>query len=94
MKQKRTHIGFIAQDIRDSLIELGIDPIDFAGYIKSINDRSKEKAPEDLTEDDYTYGIRYSELHALEIKQIQMLKEYTKKLEARIAELEGKIEGS
>ena len=89
----RTHLGFIAQDLRDSLVEQGINTQDFAGFIKALKFNSREKAPEDLTEDDYVYGIRYSELHAMEVRQIQLLKDYIQKLEARIAALESK-EGS
>ena len=89
----RKHLGFISQDIKAGLDEIGMGTVDFAGFIKSLLPKSKEKAPEDLTEDDYVYGIRYSELHAMEVRQIQLLKDYIQKLEARIAALESK-EGS
>lgn len=90
-KVGRKHLGLIAQDLRDSLSELGIDPIDFAGYIKALKAESREKPVEDLTEDDYIYGIRYSELHALQVQQIQKLKHYITLLEERIKALEEKV---
>ena len=87
-KKGRTHLGFIAQDIEASLEELGIDSNDFAGLIKDLGLKGRNKEnPEDVTEDDYTYGIRYSELHAMEVKQIQDLKK-------RIEDLEKLIKGS
>jgi len=90
----RIHIGFIAQDLKQALIDAGIDSKDFAGYVRALNPESREKAPEELTEDDYNYGIRYAELQALQVRQIQLLKEQIKLLEARIATLEDKDEGS
>ena len=55
---------------------------DFAGLIRglTLEGRNREN-PEDITEDDYVYGIRYSELHAMEVKQIQDLKTRIKALE-------------
>ena len=87
----RIHMGFIAQDIRDALIELGIDSKDFAAFIRGIRSESVDKPIEDLTEDDYIYGIRYSELHALQVQQIQKLKHYITLLEERIQALEEKV---
>ena len=82
----RTHLGFISQDIKDSLDKCGISPVDFACYVKSLKRDSQNK--DNPTEDDYVYGIRYGELHALEVYEIKLLKDYIKKLEARIKSLE------
>lgn len=93
----RTHLGFISQDIEQSMKELNINSIDFAGFIKALKTNSKTKSSEDITDDDYMYGIRYSELHAMEIQKIQKLDlgyknviDYILKLEKRIEKLENK----
>lgn len=76
----RTHLGFVAQDIEKILNSNNIDSKDFALFIKSLKTKNKNKNAEDLTDDDYVYGIRYSELHAMEIKEIQDLKKQVKML--------------
>ena len=73
----RTHIGFISQDIEDALAPCGLTSIDFATFIKS------PKVDEDgkVIEGEYVYGLRYDELIALMVTQIQSLKK-------RVADLE------
>lgn len=70
----RTHLGFISQDIRDILEEIGMTSQEFAMYICSIKEKSKLKPIGELTEDDYIYALRYDELHAMEVNEIQKLK--------------------
>lgn len=73
----RTHTGFISQDIEDALAPCGLTSIDFATFIKS------PKVDEDgkVVEGEYVYGLRYDELIALMVAQIQSLKK-------RVADLE------
>lgn len=73
----RTHTGFISQDVEDSLALCGLTSIDFATFIKS------PKVDEDgkVIEGEYVYGLRYDELIALMVTQIQSLKK-------RVADLE------
>lgn len=73
----RTHTGFISQDVEDSLAPCGLTSIDFATFIKS------PKVDEDgkVIEGEYVYGLRYDELIALMVTQIQSLKK-------RVADLE------
>ncbi len=75
----RYHIGFISQDIEDSLINNGLTSLDFAGFIKSPK-YSDDKG----TIEDYSYGLRYGEFIALNTHMIQ-------KLYKRIEELESKV---
>jgi len=75
-KSNRTHLGFIAQDLLTSLNKNNIATKDFACLVKHF-EREKEE--------DQTYGLRYHELHALEVNQIQ-------KLKARVADLESTIQ--
>ncbi len=70
----RTHLGLIAQDVEESLNKNNIPSKNFAGLIKSVKKKSRNKEQSELTNDDYEYGLRYSELHAMEIDQIQKLK--------------------
>ena len=74
----RRHIGLIAQDVEQALIDNGISTLDFAGFIKS------PKTDEDgnVVEDEYTYALRYCELIPMCIDQIQKLNKRVKELEA------------
>ena len=74
----RTHTGFISQDIEDALAPCGLTSIDFATFIKS------PKVDEDgkVIEGEYVYGLRYDELIALMVAQIQSLKKRVAQLEA------------
>ena len=73
----RTHIGFIAQDVEQSLLDNGMTSMDFAGLIKS------PKA----YEAGYDYALRYSEFIALNTWQIQRMKARIDELEAKLAAL-------
>ena len=64
-KKGITHLGFIAQDIKQSLLSNKIASNEFA----CLNDNTK------------TYSLNYAELHALEVMEIQKLKNKIKELE-------------
>lgn len=68
----RTHLGLIAQDVEQALIDSDLGTNDFAGFVKN----------KDI------YGLRYNELHALEIYEIQQLKEKITILEKKLNELQ------
>lgn len=92
-KSGRTHLGYIAQDIEESMEEIGMKSTDFAGFIKSpIYEREKENGEEDKESPilDYDYALRYSEFTALHTHMIQRLLERVEELERRVAELEGR----
>lgn len=59
----RTHLGLIAQDVEDALAELGISTKEFAGFVKSPR-----------VDGGYDYALRYGELIALLIREVQELK--------------------
>ena len=73
----RRHMGLIAQDVEESMNKLDISSKDFATFIKS----PRKNDDGEIIEDKYDYSLRYGELIALCVEQIQMLK-------ARVAELE------
>lgn len=66
----RTHTGLIAQDVEQALRECGLTGKDFAAFVKT----PREDGGAD-------YGLRYEELIALCIRQIQRLQTRVRKLE-------------
>lgn len=74
-ESNRVHLGLIAQDVKQAMDELNLSSDDFGMFIKAVNQNDGS----------YKYALRYGELHAIEIKKIQML-------ESRVEELEKKIE--
>ena len=73
----RTHIGLIAQDVKESIENAGLTTQDFAGYCEWTDE-----------EGNVGCGLRYSEFIALTIDQTQKLKQRVTELEERIALLE------
>ncbi|MBE6624380.1 MAG: tail fiber domain-containing protein [Ruminococcaceae bacterium] len=73
----RTHIGLVAQDVKDAVIAAGITTKDFAGYCEWEND--------DKT---IGCGLRYGEFVAMNIHQIQILKARISELEEKLNTLE------
>lgn len=66
----RTHMGIIAQDLEESLNELGISTQDCAAFVKAESDNP------DLP--GYDYAVRYGEFIPLLIDQVQKIKEALK----------------
>ena len=66
----RTHTGLIAQDVEQALADCGLTGQDFAAFVKT----PREDGGAD-------YGLRYEELTALCIRQIQRLQESVRRLE-------------
>ena len=91
----RTHIGFISQDVKESMDEVGLTDIDFAGYCKDKkteplfdedNNYTGEKEILDADGNpEYIYSLRYGEFIALNTKMIQMNR-------AKIAEQQKEID--
>lgn len=75
----RHHLGLIAQDVEKSMIQNGIDSVEFAPLVK----RPKKNEDGKILEGEYDYGLRYGEFISLLIDQVQTLKK-------RVAELESK----
>ncbi len=79
---EHTHIGFIAQDVRDALIESGIDYKTMGVIIE--NDHEKD----DTLTDGILYSLNYNEFTALNTAMIQDLQKENEELKSRIAKLE------
>jgi hypothetical protein len=101
--KKRTHYGLIAQEVRDTLKDVGFDVSnnkcnDFAGYIyqfieakKQIIDDTGKIKQKESEEKDY-YALRYSEFISPMIKAIQELNiELNKKHEELKAKFENEL---
>ena len=69
----RTHIGLVAQDVKDAVLSVELTTKEFAGYCEWEN--------EDKT---IGCGLRYSEFVAMNIYEIQKLKARVKELEEKI----------
>lgn len=80
----RYHIGFISQDIEESLNKHGLLSTDFAGFVKSPVRDEKDAS----IINDYKYGLRYSEFIALNTYMIQKLYIKINELETKITQLE------
>ena len=66
----RTHTGLIAQDVEQALVDCGLTGQDFAAFVKTPR-----------TDGGADYGLRYEELTALCIRQIQRLQARVRRLE-------------
>ncbi len=95
----RMHFGLVAQEVERAFANEGISINDVSLICRDhvyhdgeagekIYHYNADGTPE------YRYGLRYEELHGLEIWQIQQLKERLAKAEQKIMELEGKIAGN
>lgn len=77
----RTHIGLIAQEVKESMDSLQIDSKNFAVFCAWDNPAGGK-----------TYGLRYTELIPLNIYEIQKLKRRVTELETELKELKEKTE--
>ena len=71
---KRTHFGLVAQDVEETMTELGMTDMDFGGLCKDKKENS----------DEYTYGLRYDEFIAPLIYMVQKLQKEVEDLKGRI----------
>ena len=88
----RTHIGFISQEVEETMKELGMVSLDFAGFCKDIKTVLKTKLDENNNEivefepvldkdgnPEYIYSLRYEEFIGLITHVVQ---DNTKRLNA------------
>ena len=81
----RTHFGLIAQDVEETLKEIGLTTKDFAGLVIE-NEKS-----EDGKEENKTYALRYEEFIAPLIKTVQTQQKKIDDLERKLSELENRL---
>ena len=70
---ERTHLGLVAQDVKDAILAAGLTTKEFAGYCEWKNE-----------DDSIGCGLRYSEFVAINIYEIQKLKARVKELEEKL----------
>jgi hypothetical protein len=81
----RFHLGFVAQDIEEELINAGMTTNDFAGFVRSAGLNDVHGAHEDQC------YLRYENFIALNTFMIQKLYRAVDELSSRVAELESKL---
>lgn len=74
----RVHTGFIAQDVEDAVLSVGLTTKELAGVCYSLDENGVK----------YDYKIRYDEFVAINTWQIQKLKVRVAELEAIVAKLQ------
>ena len=87
----RTHLGFIAQDIQEAIEQTNLTSKD-CSIIVIKGDGLDKKIGKVIDEEKAFYYIRPDQLHALEVRQIQLLKAQVKQQEATITELTRRLE--
>ncbi|BBA22590.1 hypothetical protein MBVR141_0944 [Mycoplasmopsis bovirhinis] len=70
---ERTHLGLVAQDVKDAILAVGLTTKEFAGYCEWKNE-----------DESIGCGLRYSEFVAINIYEIQKLKARVKELEEKL----------
>ena len=89
----RVHIGFISQDVKAAMDEVGLTDVEFAGYCRDVLTKWNEETQMDEPIFDgngdpvYIYSLRYSEFIALNSKIIQNNRQRISKQEQDINEL-------
>lgn len=78
----RTHLGLIAQDVRDSMEDANIETTELAIFCSWLTTDQEGNEVENC-------GLRYSELIPLTIYEIQALKQKVKMLETELKDLKG-----
>lgn len=79
----RTHYGLIAQEVEETVNNLGISNQDFAPLIKT----AKEDEEGNVIDGEYVYGLRYAEFIGILIKMCQTLHEEVNELKSEVAAL-------
>lgn len=88
LEHERIHTGFIAQDIEEAMKAIGLNDLELAAFCRDAkHDKDDNEIP-----GEYTYGLRYSEIIALNTAAIKRLESKVATLEKRIEELESKGE--
>lgn len=99
----RIHIGYISQEVKEAMDEVGLTDLEFAGYCrdKKTEDMLDENGvlvgQKDVLDENgeptYRYALRYAEFIALNTKMIQLQQKKIEDLEKKLQKLEAKVEG-
>lgn len=102
-KSDRVHVGYIAQDVEESMIEVGLTDMDFGGFCKDIKERLVRIDPEtrenvyktiydDNGNPEYDYALRYEEFIALNTHMIQKAHEKIQSQQKEINDLKKQVQ--
>ena len=69
----RYHIGYIAQEVEEAMLEVGIDGREFGGFVKNVDAEGND-----------IYMLRYGEFDAIYLAKIRQLDSRIASLEARL----------
>lgn len=97
----RIHIGYISQEVKDAMDEVGLTDLDFAGYCRDkktedvLDESGALVGQKDVLDENgkpvYQYALRYAEFIALNTKMIQLqqktIQEQQEKIEAMEKEM-------
>ena len=96
----RIHVGFIAQDVKEAMDEIGLSDLDFAAYCMDIKTEYDEEKDEDVVVLDENgkpvemYALRYAEFIALNTHMIQKQQTEIEELKKEIKGLKALIKGT
>ena len=98
----RTHIGYISQDVKEAMDEVGLTDLEFAGYCRDkktedvLDENGVPVGTKDVLDENgeptYRYALRYAEFIALNTKMIQLQQAKIEALEQKLAELTAKVD--
>lgn len=93
LEGNRTHVGFIAQDVEESMNQVGLTAEEFGGFCKDVKTKYDSETEQDIPilnengEQEYSYSLRYGEFIALNTAKIKQLEQIIKELQNEIKEL-------
>lgn len=93
----RVHLGFISQDVKAAMDEVGLTDLDFGGYCRDAKMKYDEEIGVDVPVLDkdgnpvYEYSLRYGEFIALNSKMIQLNRETIKAQQEEIGILKNEL---
>ncbi len=97
----RTHVGFISQDVENSMKQAGLTDLDFAGFCKDVKiietedeygNTTSQIEKDENGNDVYIYSLRYDEFIALNTFMIQNLYKENQDIKERLLRLEERID--
>lgn len=99
----RTHIGYISQEVKEAMDEVGLTDLEFAGYCRDkktedvLDENGVLLGTKDVLDENgeptYRYALRYAEFIALNTKMIQLQQKKIEYLEKKLQKLQAKGEG-
>jgi hypothetical protein len=98
----RIHIGYISQEVKEAMDEVGLTDLEFAGYCRDkktedvLDENGVLLGTKDVLDENgeptYRYALRYAEFIALNTKMIQLQQAKIEALEQKVQELADKVD--